>query len=186
MFHFVCLNLLYDTNIYSGEEATMSKNIRWVYAALSAAAWIDACRGGSRLSAQSLWRSLVSSSLCPSPHLPAQPFTQTQSGLGEQQVCPTPLATSIRTAALWEIHATLPSPALIKAFLLSAGACGKSCCAWTAASYQPAQQESMEHHRGAHTRSPWLTAQGQHFKKSNIFLANIHSSAPDGKLGCVA
>lgn len=77
----LCLNLLYDTNIYSGEEATMWKNIRWVYAALSAAAWIDACRGGSRLSAQSLWRS----SLCPSPHLPAQLFTHTQSGLGSSR-----------------------------------------------------------------------------------------------------
>lgn len=120
------------------------------------------------------------------PTPPSSAFHAHPKWFGEQQVCPTPPATSIRTAALWEIHDTLPSPALIKAFLFSVVACAKSCCAWTAASYQPAQQESLEHHRGAHTRSRWLTAQGQHFKKSNIFLANILSSAPDGTLGWFA
>lgn len=179
VFHFVFLNLLYDTNIYSGEEATMCKNIRWVYAALSAAAWTYAHRGWGCLTALST-TPLEKPGVQLHVSLPTPPNTCSLTFHTDPNVSPFWGAAGLSNPARhlnenvcsvgdqkrWSgIHDTLPSPALIKTFLFFAGAYGKSCCAWSTASHQPAQQESMEHHRGAHLRSPWLTAEGQHFKK---------------------
>lgn len=155
-------------------------------------------RAASRLSAQSLGRALVSSSTCPSPHLPtpaAGLFThpQTWARFGEQQVCPVPLSISIRMAAPWEIwSAGLESTThslfqpWLKHFCSLQVPVGRAAVPGVLPPTSQPSRRAWNITKVLTSGAPGSLQKANTWKKHNIFLASMHSSTRDGTLGCPA